>query len=91
MQLPVSDFFVNMVGYSRDELIGKTTGMLYLSKEEYERVGGEIYQEMEKFGVGTLDTQLKHKDGHIIDVNVRITPTDPTDLSVGVTFTFRGA
>lgn len=83
----VSDFFLNIIGYSREELIGQTTQMLYLTKKEYERVGKKIYQDMEEFGVGAYEFQSKRKDNQIIDVHVRVTPTDLLDPSAGVTFT----
>ncbi|MHA2365181.1 MAG: PAS domain S-box protein, partial [Candidatus Hodarchaeales archaeon] len=82
----MSDFFLDMIGYSREELLGKNVEMLYQNKEDYKRVGQVKYEEMRRNGTGFYDTRLKCKDGLIIDVVVRITPIDSNDLSKGVVF-----
>ena len=47
----------------------------------------DYISQMEKFGIGSIDTCLKCKDGQIIDVYLSSTPIDPTELSAGITFT----
>ena len=42
----VNDLFVEMVGYSREELIGNKSRMFYPSDEEFERVGKYKYQQI---------------------------------------------
>jgi PAS domain S-box-containing protein len=76
-----------MVGYSGEELRGKNARILYPSQEEYERVGREKYAEIEERGTGTIETRLRHKDGHIIEILLNSTPLDPADHSSGVIFT----
>lgn len=79
--------FCEIVGYSPEELIGKSARMLYLTDEDFEYVGREKYRQIKKKGTGTVETQLRHKDGKIIDVLLSSTPLDLNDLSAGVTFT----
>lgn len=83
----LSNFFLNMVGYTREELMGQKTRIVYATKEEYERIGIKLYQDMDKRGIGITDSQLKHKDGQIIDIQINLTPFDPANPSAGVTFT----
>ena len=83
----VSPELVNMVGYSEHELLGQSTGILYETDEEFERVGVEKREEIAKTGTGDVDTRWKCKDGRLIDIHLRSTPVDPKDLSKGITFT----
>jgi PAS domain S-box-containing protein len=76
-----------MLGYTVDELQGKSARVLYPTNEEYEYVGREKYEQIEKQGTGTVETRLMRRDGKIIDVLLSSTPLDPADLSAGVTFT----
>ncbi len=85
--LDVNRRFCRMFGYRKDELVGKSARMLYPTDEEYERVGLEKYRQIEKRGVGMLETRLRRKDGKVLDVLLSSAPIDPKDLSKGLTFT----
>ena len=76
-----------MLGYSLNEILGKSARMLYPTDEEFEYVGHEKYVQIRERGTGTVETRWQRKDGKIIDVLLSSTPIDPDDLSVGVTFT----
>ncbi len=82
-----NDRLCEMVGYSRDELLGQSARMLYPTDKEFEYVGREKYAQITKFGTGTVETRWKRKDGRLIDVLLSSTPIDPNDWSRGVTFT----
>jgi PAS domain S-box-containing protein len=83
----INERFCEISGYSRDELIGQSTRITYATDEDYEYIGSVKYSMIEEKGTGYVETRLKHKDGKIIDVLLSSSPLDPTDLSVGVTFT----
>ena len=85
--LDVNDKLCKMVGYSRDELIDQDSLILYPTKTDYETVGKEKYDQIKKYGTGTVETRFKRKNGKIIDVIMSSTPIDVNDLSKGVTFT----
>jgi PAS domain S-box-containing protein len=82
-----NDQFQQMVGYSEDELNGKNARILYESDDEYERIGFEMNSQIKRFGTGTVESQFKHNDGHLIDIFLRSAPINPTDFSEGRIFT----
>lgn len=84
--LEVNEGFCRLTGYSRDEVIGMTTRMLYPSLNEYEEVG-KAYGEIGIKGKGDIETRLQTCDGRILDVFITLTPLNKDDLSEGYTFT----
>jgi PAS domain S-box-containing protein len=85
--IQVNDRVCEMVGRSREELIGKSARVLYPTDKEFEYVGREKYAQIREHGTGTVETLWQHKDGAIIDVLLSSTAMDPADGSSGVTFT----
>jgi two-component system cell cycle sensor histidine kinase/response regulator CckA len=87
VMLDLNDRFCEITGYSREELLGQNARMLYLTQEDYERVGREKYKQIAEQGTGTIETRWRRKDGRVINVLLSSTPLDPADLAAGVTFT----
>ena len=83
----VNDRFCDLVGYDREELINKGTRILYSSDEEYEHVGKEIYEQINKYGTGTIETQFRRKEGKIVQFLLSSTLVDPKNPSLGTIFT----
>lgn len=83
----INRWFCQIVGYSSEELLDHNIRILYLDDEEYERVGGELYGQARKEGLGIIETRFKRKDGTVIDVLVSSNPIDPQDWSKGLTTT----
>lgn len=83
----VNDRLCDMTGYSRKELLLKSSRILYANDEDYDAVGREKYLQISESGSGTVETRWKRKNGQIIDVLMSSTPIDPKNLLVGVTFT----
>ena len=71
-------------GYPYGFLLGKSTEVLYPNAEEYHRVGREFYSEIEKNGVGNLETRWLTQNGTEIQCFLQGSPLDPSDLSKGV-------
>jgi PAS domain S-box-containing protein len=83
----VNQRICEMTGYSEDELISQSARMLYPTDEDFEFVGIEKYNQIKKYGTGTVETKWLRKDGQVIDVLLSSTPIDQEDLLKGVTFT----
>ena len=76
-----------ITGYKKEELIGKSSRILYPSDEEFLRVGKIKYTQIDKKGTGEIETVWKRKDGSLVNIYLASTPIDPNDYSKGVTFT----
>jgi len=76
-----------LTGYTREELIGQNTEVLYPSEEEFLRVGQSIYKQVEENGTGEVEATWQRKDGELINVIVALTPIDEIDQEKGATFT----
>jgi PAS domain S-box-containing protein len=83
----INEYMTNLLGYSGDELIGKSARIVYENDEEFERVEKIKYGQITQQGIGEAETRLKHKAGRLINVYVRSTAIDQSDLSKGVIFT----
>ena len=83
----VNDYIVQLTGYSREELLGKSARIFYPADEDYEFVGREKYRQIAERGTGTVETRWRTKDGEILEVILSSTPLDTADLSEGVVFT----
>ena len=76
-----------ITGYSREELLGLTTRVLYPSDEEFERVGRVVYPQIEREGLGSMEARMQHKSGAALDVILTLSPFDPANPDTGVTAT----
>ena len=83
----VNDRFCELVGYSRDELIGQSSRMVYPCDEDFECVGRVKYGQIAEKGIGSVETRFRRKDGLIIAVLLSSAPLDPDEPARGVTFT----
>jgi len=79
-----NDKFCEMLEYTREELIGQCTRIHYPNDKEFERVGKIIYEQSEKEGLGTIETEFKTKSGKILNILLNLAPIDGKDTSKGV-------
>ena len=82
-----NDRLCTMTGYSKEELIGKSTRILYPSSKEYAFVGQETFRQISEQGIGVVETCWQRKDGRIVDVLMSSSHIDHHDIVSGVTFT----
>ena len=76
-----------ITGYAREELVGQSSRILYVNEHDFEFVGDEKYKQIAKYGMGTVETVWKCKDGTVVDILLSSTPINSKDLSKGVIFT----
>jgi len=76
-----------MLGYSSEELAGKSARILYESEEEYLRVGREKHPQVIRHGTGAVETRFRRKDGTAFDVLLSSSSILTGDLSHGMVFT----
>jgi two-component system sensor histidine kinase EvgS len=84
--IEVNDTFCKMTGYSRKEIIGKNSKMVYATREEYETAGIDKYKDIAENGTGSVETRFKRKDGRILNIFLSLTTLDEHDLTKGVIF-----
>lgn len=82
----VNPCFCLMTGYTKKELIGKSTRILYAQKKEFDIVGEEIYTQISQKGSGEVETCWLKKNGSAINVILSVTMIDSLDRSKGFTF-----
>ncbi len=82
--IQVNNALCTITGYSVEEMTGMPTRILYPSDEEFLRIGKELYEQMEREGLGVKEAILQRKDGAQIVVILSLSPFDPADLSAGV-------
>lgn len=83
----VNDHLCEMTGYSREELLNRSSRLLYATDEDFDFVGREKYAQIARWGTGMVETRWVRKDGSVIDILLSSTPLNPSDLGAGVTFT----
>ena len=76
----VNHSLCKITGYTEEEMNGQSTRMLYPDNEEFLSVGRELYEQMEREGLGTVEALFKRKDGAIINVMLSLSPFNPAVL-----------
>jgi PAS domain S-box-containing protein len=79
----VNTAYATLYGYSQEELIGKSTRMLYASDTEFLEVGKEVYAHATAKGSVTIETRTVTKSGAILDILLSIAPVSPVDSTAG--------
>jgi two-component system NtrC family sensor kinase len=79
----MNDLFAEIAGYSREELIGKSSLMLYPDRNEYEKVGLGLYTNLFKNGRNSIESKWRKKDGTLVDILLNSSPLDTNDPLMG--------
>lgn len=75
----VNEHFCNLTGYTHDEIVGRSSRFLYLSDEDFNKVGLKIYREVSKKDIGKIESAWKTKDNRIINVLIQISYLNKED------------
>ncbi|OGA54445.1 MAG: hypothetical protein A3G24_06965 [Betaproteobacteria bacterium RIFCSPLOWO2_12_FULL_62_13] len=62
--------FAEMLGYEKNELIGKSTEIVYPAREDYEKLGRDAYPELAQGRIYRTETRFRRKDGSLIWVHL---------------------
>lgn len=81
----INDYFCDMVGYPRESIVGENSRFLYESDEEYERVGRQVYSNMQAKSTQSVEMRWVCGDGRYLDLLASVTPLHGDDLTRGVT------
>lgn len=83
----VNDEVCKITGYSREELVGESVRMLYLTDQEFEYVGQAKYGQIARKGIASVETRWRRKDGTAIDMLLNSAPLVAGDLSGDIAVT----
>jgi len=81
----VNDTTCRLIGYSREELIGKSTRILYATDED-SATASAMYRQLAEKSMIVTETRWQRKDGVMLDILLSGAPLVPGDISQGVTF-----
>ena len=69
----------DITGYSREELLGQETRLLYLTDEEYLSSGDRLYAQIDQHDTGMTEAVWRRKDGQRVDILLSAAPLVPND------------
>lgn len=85
--LSVNDRICGILGYTQEDLLDRTTRIMYASDEEFDRVGRSLYANLRQNGHTAEEVRLRCKDGTELLAVMNAAMLDPQDLTAGVVFT----
>jgi PAS domain S-box-containing protein len=76
-----------LFGYSEEELLNQNIHILYPDEKDFKRMEEELYDSIMRKGLGTMETQLRRKDGVLINVLLNLSPFNLSSPDEGLTAT----
>ena len=84
----VNDKFAQMMGYSREEMIGKSSEFYHISRDDWIQFGREARAALADHSTHTAERQLKRRNGELFWVQIGGSCIRPNDPEAGVIWTF---
>lgn len=81
-----NDALCTLTGYAHRELLGANTRIFHSSRQDQEYVRRELAHQLSRTGRASVETNLKCKDGAILNVIVTQALLSPQDPSAGFVF-----
>jgi PAS domain S-box-containing protein len=82
----VNDRICSMLGYSQQELIGKSTRILFSNDDGLMDAGSELFPITDIEDIGLMVSKFRHNNGSVIDVLISSAPIETGNLAKGTTF-----
>lgn len=79
----MNELMPRMLGYTEHELIGTDPLLLIPGEEEHRRIDKGLYGTNRRGTWGSVDAQLKRKDGTLLSCHLQSRPVDSSDPSQG--------
>jgi len=73
----------SMLGYREGELIGMDPVGFMPGEKEHRRIDDGLFGTRDEYGWGSIETQVKRKDGSLLSCHLQSRPVDPSDPSQG--------
>ncbi len=86
-RMEVNDTLCRMTGYTRLELVGKPTRLLYASPDLHATAGREVPEQIERTGTASLETEWRAQSGETFPVLLGASPLDARDRDMGAVVT----
>lgn len=84
----VNDKFAQMMGYSREEMIGNSSEAYHVSREDWKQFGVEARAALADHSTHTSERQLKRRNGELFWVQIGGSCIRPNQPEAGVIWTF---
>jgi PAS domain S-box-containing protein len=85
--LEINSAASSILGYKREEIIGKSANLIHISNKDYEQFG-DYYRKALENEVKDVEYQFKHKNGRIIWLYISGRLLSQADLQQGVIWSF---
>ncbi|MCP5063785.1 MAG: PAS domain S-box protein [Ignavibacteriae bacterium] len=82
----VNNHLLTLMGYEKEEMIGKDSKIFYESLEHYDKIGN-LYAKLQNNEIASEESRIKNKLGKVIDIIITLSPIDKDDLTKGLVFT----
>jgi PAS domain S-box-containing protein len=83
----VNDESCRITGYTRAELVGQKTRMVYDTEADYAAVGDFSLAQAGRPGAEPMELRLRHKQGMLLDIQLNFASLVPGDASCGLVAT----
>jgi PAS domain S-box-containing protein len=84
----VNRTLAEMLGYTPDELIGQSSLLHFPSEEAWRELGAHAYPALARGDHYSTECQMRHRDGHLIWIELSGCCVDPQDFYKGAIFTY---
>ncbi len=79
-----NDGLCKILGYDREEIIGRSTREFYESEEEFNRIGKDLYGRLVGENTSWVETKWRTKNGEFVDIRINAGLKNPENPEEGI-------